>query len=500
MSIDKDNHTVRERVARLSKAQCELVVARYDERTDWVEPYAHLATIYNKGDTPVTGLDSVPLPNVGREAHTYLTHIVSRWDQLADRTVFLQGSEPQPGMTGHLLPNASLEDYIFSQQDLCIFITYAYDTRLYWLFFRSSYEHWADPTLLDLFPKNPGMWPEGSAHDSWMWPFFDPPRLKSFDRNCRAKDMLSQKDFWERFVSESVPFPRYIFCAQGAQFSVSREQLQRKPRNYYEQLIEEMEYAKNPYQGHHFEYLWLYLLQTDEAQLRALANREPRVRGGSVWKIRPTAWALMAVGAGARQSRYLAWYWLPRTLVCLHPLRRWRATRRISRRAPINSVLFIGHDDTCVSPYAADQLRQLLDASSDSVVVRSAGLFGAEGRPAPEIAIKICRERGTDLVTHESSTLESTGVGGADLVVAMSPAQARQIERRFPGTKNRIVVLSHLDPGPALPLIREPHAYGGQWWRIIPSTSKRFHVVYGQVDRCLRELAGMVRTKNSNTL
>ena len=30
------------------------------------------------------------LPNVGRESHTFLWHIVTRWDQLAPRTVFMQ--------------------------------------------------------------------------------------------------------------------------------------------------------------------------------------------------------------------------------------------------------------------------------------------------------------------------------------------------------------------------------------------------------------------------
>ena len=38
-----------------------------------------------------TGADSVKfLPNVGREAATYLHHIVSRWDDLAEHTMFIQ--------------------------------------------------------------------------------------------------------------------------------------------------------------------------------------------------------------------------------------------------------------------------------------------------------------------------------------------------------------------------------------------------------------------------
>jgi hypothetical protein len=45
-------------------------------------------TVYDKsGDS---GADN-PLPNVGREAHAYLHHIVGRYDTLADITVFAQG-------------------------------------------------------------------------------------------------------------------------------------------------------------------------------------------------------------------------------------------------------------------------------------------------------------------------------------------------------------------------------------------------------------------------
>ncbi|KAF1835383.1 hypothetical protein BDW02DRAFT_496193 [Decorospora gaudefroyi] len=38
----------------------------------------------------------IKLPNVGREAETYLNHIVTRWDRLAERTVFLQADVHNP--------------------------------------------------------------------------------------------------------------------------------------------------------------------------------------------------------------------------------------------------------------------------------------------------------------------------------------------------------------------------------------------------------------------
>ncbi len=68
----------------------ELVVARYREDLRWLKrvPHSLRITVYDKSGEASDGL---PLPNVGREAHTYLHHIVERYDDLADLTFFVQG-------------------------------------------------------------------------------------------------------------------------------------------------------------------------------------------------------------------------------------------------------------------------------------------------------------------------------------------------------------------------------------------------------------------------
>lgn len=69
----------------------ELVVARYEENLNWLRrvPDVFQVTVYDKSTSPHP--DSISLPNTGREAHTYLHHIVSRYDSLAELTVFCQG-------------------------------------------------------------------------------------------------------------------------------------------------------------------------------------------------------------------------------------------------------------------------------------------------------------------------------------------------------------------------------------------------------------------------
>jgi hypothetical protein len=69
----------------------EIVVARYDEGLDWLADLLYPVTVYNKGSQMGA---ATPLSNIGRESHTYLWHITSRYENLAPVTVFCQGDAP----------------------------------------------------------------------------------------------------------------------------------------------------------------------------------------------------------------------------------------------------------------------------------------------------------------------------------------------------------------------------------------------------------------------
>jgi hypothetical protein len=76
------------------KSFFEIVVARYSEDLSWVDNYKNYSTIYNKGDDKIEG--SIDVKNIGREAHSYLYHIVNNYDNLADYTCFLQADPFNP--------------------------------------------------------------------------------------------------------------------------------------------------------------------------------------------------------------------------------------------------------------------------------------------------------------------------------------------------------------------------------------------------------------------
>jgi len=69
----------------------EIVIARYNENLDWIKLLDKniKITIYNKGE-PID-YPSIKLPNIGRESHTYLYHIINNYNKLADKTIFCQG-------------------------------------------------------------------------------------------------------------------------------------------------------------------------------------------------------------------------------------------------------------------------------------------------------------------------------------------------------------------------------------------------------------------------
>jgi hypothetical protein len=58
------------------------VIAKYREDTSWINELICPAIVYDKGKN---------IPNVGREAETYLRYIIENYDSLPDHVVFLQG-------------------------------------------------------------------------------------------------------------------------------------------------------------------------------------------------------------------------------------------------------------------------------------------------------------------------------------------------------------------------------------------------------------------------
>lgn len=187
----------------------DLVVARYQEDLAWLRrvPRSIRRCVYDKGG----GVDSAePLTNVGREAHTYLHHFVTRYDELADLTVCVQGKPFDHVPDLHRRLRAWAEGTA-SVEAFC------------WLGFLVDEDDATGSRLFQRWSKNPERRP------------------------------LDMAGFWSR-VFAPAPCPDLFVFFGGANFAVTREQVRKRSRTFYEQARAVA--ADFPDAAHGFERTW----------------------------------------------------------------------------------------------------------------------------------------------------------------------------------------------------------------------------------------------------
>lgn len=107
----------------------------------------------------------------------------------------------------------------------------------------------------------------------------------------------------------------------------------------------------------------------------------------------------------------------------------------------IDTVLVVCSGNTCRSPMAAAYLRQALaEAGAPGVRVESAGLHAVPGLPAAAEAQEAVARDGLSLAEHRSRPLDEAAVAAADLILAMTRAQADELRRRFPAVAERVAL------------------------------------------------------------
>ena len=122
---------------RVFKQNTDIVVSRYDENIEWCKPYAEMCVVYNKGEPLKNnfGCKIRHLKNVGRESHTYLSHIVYNWDTLNEYTLFLRGGHIGHGQEKpHMFEGIDVNDYVTIDNDVVMFLSAKQD--------RKTYKHW----------------------------------------------------------------------------------------------------------------------------------------------------------------------------------------------------------------------------------------------------------------------------------------------------------------------------------------------------------------------
>ena len=191
------------------------------------------------------------------------------------------------------------------------------------------------------------------------------------------------------------------------------------------------------------------------------------------------------VHAPARAPRARASDWLRELShvsdALLHPRRRRAAYIQLRNLRP-RSILFVCQGNICRSPFAAAAFAGSYAINGTRAVTAASAGFIGPGRTPPAKALSAALRHGINISAHRSEMITPERLQTADLVVVMSAEQARAIRGHSGST--RVLVLGDLDPDPTTRrTIADP--WGG--------TDHAFDASYERIDRCVRELARILR-------
>ena len=206
--------------------QYQIVVARYNEDISYLLSLNDILLIYNKGNDNIpTYCNTIKLPNIGRESHTYLYHIVNNYDNLAYKTLFIQGKI----IDHNILP---VNDY-FKEDD---FIGKINTLNI---------------QLLKIKINHKGKYLK---------------ELKQYDLK-RSKYTPYE---WINKIGINIDNKYEFNIVWGANFCVSKKLIHKKPKIFYEDLLKYVEYDKNPEEGHFFERSWYLLFNHNNFNLKKI--------------------------------------------------------------------------------------------------------------------------------------------------------------------------------------------------------------------------------------
>jgi protein-tyrosine phosphatase len=150
--------------------------------------------------------------------------------------------------------------------------------------------------------------------------------------------------------------------------------------------------------------------------------------------------------------------------------------------ASVCSVLFICKGNMCRSPLAAVYFQSLLTRMGSRMVVNSAGLETNPGKPAHPSAKTVALQQELTLDTHVTVQVHAELLDKADLIVVMEERQKHRIQRLYPKTKGKVVLLGSFDPNGPLD-IADPYS----------GPLEEFVTCFHRVQRCCDNLAARLR-------
>jgi len=242
----------------------EVVVAAYSEPLDWIAalPAALRGRVRvfikkegrSSEDVPNGVLSIDHLENVGRESDTFLRYIVERYDSLPSRVMFLQGYPLD-------IDDRTFEDFFDKHRGKPVILSGI--DRILSTVVQSSASNAPYLPLIGVRFKSEYVCEDGLIR-SGPW---------REDKGLEKEFTIDMGTPWYGWgISEflgDAPLPKRIWWWETAQFSTSKEALQRVPRRTWELCLHGVTDVSqdriapstiNPRLGHSMERLWAYLL------------------------------------------------------------------------------------------------------------------------------------------------------------------------------------------------------------------------------------------------
>lgn len=186
-----------------------IVIAKYKENVDWINNINKTINIYlyNK-DCDYNNKNAINLPNIGRESHSYLYHIIKNYDNLDDIIIFTQGNYKEH----------NIDNIMMLYEKINIFNVYSYE----------------QDENLRILNNNIILNRTNLNFSEWI--------------DIYIEENLSN------YLKEN----NKMYFNIGAIFCVKKENILSRSKDYYINLINQLNNI-NPEEGHFIERIWYYI-------------------------------------------------------------------------------------------------------------------------------------------------------------------------------------------------------------------------------------------------
>jgi hypothetical protein len=234
----------------------DIVIAHYKENIKWLNDLHHESIrniiVYNKDKESSlnnTKVVNKQLPNIGREAHTYLTYCVEYYNNLPEFVIFLQGS-PHHGIS--------------------------VDTILNWI---------------NSIIQNPVHFTDNYGIGNIDW-FLKEGRISEWGGPVN-QSQYSVKEWAQIYVRPNLKERQYpIFW--NACFGVSKKAILSNPSQKYQKIIMSELQSVNSEAAHYLERLWYYLFNLDIISQMNSLNKTVWLYWGQGWENAPLLQKIVA--------------------------------------------------------------------------------------------------------------------------------------------------------------------------------------------------------------